>query len=120
MLACIAHDLRRGIEAHRLRIEQRRAEDVGVMALHPRRGIGDQCETRGVALGKAVGAETLDLLEGLFGEVAFITARDHAIDQLVAKMRNPARQLRSEEHTSELQSLMRTSYAAFCLKKKNK
>src|SRR3546814_1551734 len=26
--------------------------------------------------------------------------------------------LRSEEHTSELQSLMRTSYAVFCLKKK--
>src|SRR3546814_8995519 len=26
---------------------------------------------------------------------------------------------RSEEHTSELQSLMRSSYAAFCLKKKN-
>src|SRR3546814_8698668 len=28
--------------------------------------------------------------------------------------------LRSEEHTSELQSLMRSSYAVFCLKKKNK
>src|SRR3546814_8418896 len=28
--------------------------------------------------------------------------------------------LRSEEHTSELQSLMRKSYAVFCLKKKNK
>src|SRR3546814_7156465 len=28
--------------------------------------------------------------------------------------------LRSEEHTSELQSLMRTSYAVFCLKKKNR
>src|SRR3546814_5988165 len=27
---------------------------------------------------------------------------------------------RSEEHTSELQSLMRTSYAVFCLNKKNK
>src|SRR3546814_4769800 len=27
--------------------------------------------------------------------------------------------LRSEEHTSELQSLMRISYAAYCLKKKN-
>src|SRR3546814_4813151 len=27
---------------------------------------------------------------------------------------------RSEEHTSELQSLMRTSYAVFCLKKKTK
>src|SRR3546814_1390692 len=30
------------------------------------------------------------------------------------------RHLRSEEHTSELQSLMRISYAVFCLKKKNK
>src|SRR3546814_6104457 len=28
--------------------------------------------------------------------------------------------LRSEEHTSELQSLMRISYAVFCLKKKKK
>src|SRR3546814_2076856 len=31
----------------------------------------------------------------------------------------PARPPRSEEHTSELQSLMRISYAVFCLKKKN-
>src|SRR3546814_5141355 len=29
-------------------------------------------------------------------------------------------ELRSEEHTSELQSLMRISYAVFCLKKKKK
>src|SRR3546814_10737602 len=32
----------------------------------------------------------------------------------------PAASRRSEEHTSELQSLMRISYAVFCLKKKNK
>src|SRR3546814_1924242 len=31
-----------------------------------------------------------------------------------------ARGVRSEEHTSELQSLMRLSYAVFCLKKKKK
>src|SRR3546814_958551 len=31
-----------------------------------------------------------------------------------------AKQDRSEEHTSELQSLMRISYAVFCLKKKTK
>src|SRR3546814_6816377 len=30
----------------------------------------------------------------------------------------PGSQCRSEEHTSELQSLMRISYAVFCLKKK--
>src|SRR3546814_1135144 len=33
---------------------------------------------------------------------------------------NPRDIERSEEHTSELQSLMRISYAVFCLKKKNK
>src|SRR3546814_10060843 len=32
----------------------------------------------------------------------------------------PTKKGRSEEHTSELQSLMRISYAVFCLKKKNK
>src|SRR3546814_4383393 len=33
---------------------------------------------------------------------------------------HPTSQGRSEEHTSELQSLMRISYAVFCLKKKKK
>src|SRR3546814_8237352 len=32
--------------------------------------------------------------------------------------RGPGEAVRSEEHTSELQSLMRISYAVFCLKKK--
>src|SRR3546814_8210201 len=33
--------------------------------------------------------------------------------------KSPLSACRSEEHTSELQSLMRISYAVFCLKKKN-
>src|SRR3546814_6524139 len=33
--------------------------------------------------------------------------------------KSPPARPRSEEHTSELQSLMRISYAVFCLKKKN-
>src|SRR3546814_5186237 len=35
-----------------------------------------------------------------------------------SRLRSAARKVRSEEHTSELQSLMRISYAVFCLKKK--
>src|SRR3546814_6245488 len=35
-----------------------------------------------------------------------------------ARVATAMRELRSEEHTSELQSLMRISYAVFCLKKK--
>src|SRR3546814_16506180 len=37
----------------------------------------------------------------------------------VAQLREDV-EMRSEEHTSELQSLMRISYAVFCLKKKHK
>src|SRR3546814_5004786 len=35
-----------------------------------------------------------------------------------SQWRNSRESVRSEEHTSELQSLMRISYAVFCLKKK--
>src|SRR3546814_8702420 len=38
----------------------------------------------------------------------------------LAALRSAAQMVRSEEHTSELQSLMRISYAVFCLKKKKK
>src|SRR3546814_8220949 len=38
--------------------------------------------------------------------------------QAVCAIAPPPHQSRSEEHTSELQSLMRISYAVFCLKKK--
>src|SRR3546814_8681743 len=56
------------------------------------------------------------------------TELNNWIRQYVADMDNPAAGVRSrrplrqrsEEHTSELQSLMRTSYAVFCLKKKKK
>src|SRR3546814_5857971 len=42
----------------------------------------------------------------------------HRADQ--GKRHRVGRPARSEEHTSELQSLMRISYAVFCLKKKKK
>src|SRR3546814_4459984 len=38
----------------------------------------------------------------------------------IGERRDDVGDMRSEEHTSELQSLMRTSYAVFCLKKKTK
>src|SRR3546814_7609981 len=44
-------------------------------------------------------------------------SRERTKDMASVSWRWPAR---SEEHTSELQSLMRISYAVFCLKKKNK
>src|SRR3546814_5912223 len=43
---------------------------------------------------------------------------DRAVARLVGGCRAAGPVLRSAEHTSELQSLMRISYAVFCLKKK--
>src|SRR3546814_2406392 len=40
------------------------------------------------------------------------------LTQYLPGIQTDAKSLRSEEHTSELQSLMRISYAVFCLKKK--
>src|SRR3546814_1163326 len=41
-----------------------------------------------------------------------------ALAHFARRTGKPVQGLRSEEHTSELQSLMRISYAVFCLKKK--
>src|SRR3546814_1868899 len=52
-----------------------------------------------------------------FGEIAFdIALAAPALRHDLAALKED----RSEEHTSELQSLMRISYAVFCLKKKKK
>src|SRR3546814_10815731 len=42
----------------------------------------------------------------------------HVVETSLGYFINPLLNVRSEEHTSELQSLMRISYAVFCLKKK--
>src|SRR3546814_4262515 len=60
----------------------------------------------------------------LGGDVADIAGRlADKIDRMQQQrhlLASPSRFARSEEHTSELQSLMRISYAVFCLKKKTK
>src|SRR3546814_1743119 len=73
-------------------------------ALHHRGQVGIFLQHGGV-LGRArLGVARHELLQ-------LVVAAQHAIEALV--------EVRSEEHTSELQSLMRISYAVFCLKKKN-
>src|SRR3546814_7002389 len=47
-----------------------------------------------------------------------VSAAGQPVPQEAAKQPQDHLRLRSEEHTSELQSLMRISYAVFCLTKK--
>src|SRR3546814_3214818 len=62
------------------------------------------------------------VLEGVQVYRALLSNQPPTMERLYADMRgwSPQQQARSEEHTSELQSLMRISYAVFCLKKNNK
>src|SRR3546814_5839969 len=65
--------------------------------------------------------EPFDKAEGASAPAGLLECpRVHATRPLASRACriSPARS-RSEEHTSELQSLMRISYAVFCLKKKN-
>src|SRR3546814_1126522 len=64
------------------------------------------------ARGRRVAAEALGV-----GDVGGGVGRPVVVDLDFAVQEE---RLRSEEHTSELQSLMRISYAVFCLKKKKK
>src|SRR3546814_7202797 len=62
-----------------------------------------------------------DVEDQLFARRLWLDRLDRSRDRLLCpdRDRNIERR-RSEEHTSELQSLMRISYAVFCLKKKQK
>src|SRR3546814_5135082 len=77
-------------------------------------------------LNRCVGvAEQQHLMGALQQGLYLFFGQAYAAQQLYAQssLRQPVvflRKQRSEEHTSELQSLMRISYAVFCLKKKNK
>src|SRR3546814_2040957 len=65
-----------------------------------------------IALGGAIGTGLFLGSKFAIGFAGPSVIISYAIGGLIA--------LRSEEHTSELQSLMRISYAVFCLKKKKK
>ena len=90
VLARIAHQLRRRVEAHRLGVEQAAEEGVGVVALDPAADVGEQREAGGVALGKAVFAEALDLLEDALGVLARVALLDHPADQPLVERREAA------------------------------
>src|SRR3546814_9937192 len=66
--------------------------------------------------GEHIGGEAVELEPDI--ERHQVARRRH--DAHAERGEQDQRRIRSEEHTSELQSLMRISYAVFCLKKKTK
>src|SRR3546814_7758953 len=84
------------------------------------------CRSPAVPLTRAVVIEYAQFAHGVDCQRGYLVSEFTAL-QLDDQLRHAARlspkavrKDRSEEHTSELQSLMRNSYAVFCLKKKKK
>src|SRR3546814_4420817 len=104
-------------------VQHRLDEGVG----HPHRVVGVLAGYREVGVGIPIAVVGLEVDRG----VALLGELHHAGDVVLrhqggarslhrGAQREVALGIRSEEHTSELQSLMRISYAVFCLKKKIK
>src|SRR3546814_2713094 len=81
------------------------AERMGAMKMGPGTESATQC-------GAMINRQAIDKIEHLVADAVGRGA------EVRLGGRTPQGAGRSEEHTSELQSLMRTSYAVFCLKKK--
>src|SRR3546814_9135107 len=69
---------------------------------------------------QASAAELGAIIPPSIAMILFAVSAEVPVGELFIAGFGPGVLIRSEEHTSELQSLMRISYAVFCLKKKNK
>src|SRR3546814_3294462 len=65
-------------------------------------------------------ARGIDTRNSIEQQNAALKQQQFVLSAQLSKMEALAAENRSEEHTSELQSLMRISYAVFCLTKKHK
>src|SRR3546814_3190025 len=89
-----------------------RSPDAIAMGWYPERGAGGDFGTH----------DWVGYNEGMLVYILALGSPTHAVSKDAWDKGWAARldEDRSEEHTSELQSLMRISYAVFCLKKKKK
>ncbi len=100
VLPGVADQLGRGVEAHRLAVQQRGGEGGRVVVLQPGRHVDQQGEAGRVRLGKAVVAEAADLREHRLGILRRKAAGPHArrsacwrncVDHARAGARRPSR-----------------------------
>src|SRR3546814_7364040 len=83
-------------------------------------GLG-ACGALLLALAVALAWPSLPALHAMTDYRPSVPLRIYTTDHvLIGEFGEEHRNVRSEEHTSELQSIMRISYAVFCLKKKTK
>src|SRR3546814_1311869 len=112
-----------GVKGMALNLE---VDNVGVVIFGEDRGIkeGDTVKRTGeivdVPVGRGLLGRVVDALGNPIDGKGPIESTERRRVEVKAPGIIPRKSVRSEEHTSELQSLMRISYAVFCLKKKKR
>src|SRR3546814_1646824 len=95
----------------------------GITADKPQRQVLTAGEQLRVAPDSVPVVAMVDVGRAVAWESGHLVFADEPLSSVVERINRYATRpvkVRSEEHTSELQSLMRNSYAVFCLKKKKK
>src|SRR3546814_3892922 len=90
---------------------------MDTMTVHRQRGIAEKQHRIGIDAGHPRYLRVRCIARRIVGSAGRVGR--FAIDEILFFLDRQS-VIRSEEHTSELQSLMRISYAVFCLKKKTK
>src|SRR3546814_8803144 len=112
-------DLRAGLPGISAKVLTERLEGLEQAGVVQRRQLPPPAATQIYEL-TDWGYQAEDAIKALGRWAAASPDHDTTLPLSAASLMMSFRTMRSEEHTSELQSLMRISYAVFCLKKKNK
>src|SRR3546814_4998872 len=104
-------------------VDHRRQPSIGLLNIGEEVIKGNEVVKQAAELLRSSGLNFYGNVEGddIFKGTVDVVVCDGFVGNVVLKsVEGLAKLIRSEEHTSELQSLMRISYAVFCLKKKKK
>src|SRR3546814_2041406 len=99
-----------GVDLANVKMSMNPFDEIGVEEAIRLKEKGVATEVIAVSVGPAKAQETLRTALAMGADRAILVQTDDAVEPLA----------RSEEHTSEIQSLMRITYAGFCLKNKTK
>ncbi len=108
MIACIGNQLRGGIEAHGLAVDDGRTKGRGIVKLQPRGNINKFGKTGGVRFGEAVLAKTADLAKDLIGKLFVESFLSHPCQEFFLELFDHARFSPRAHRAAQLVGLARS------------
>src|SRR5437868_1225041 len=102
MLSGIANELRRSIKTHRLAIDDRRTENIRIMAFDPSGHVHKNCKTGGVRFRKTVLAKPFNLTKASARKFFLVSTLQHATNELILESMNQSSATEGRHRTAQL------------------